>query len=183
MTDKAATWLFYKFDLYMSEQSLLASLTRKHGLGLSMVFVKILYAAVSFGCFLLTAEMFSIGDFKTYGSEWIKKLKLEDNLATEEKDKLFPKMVACEVKRWGASGNVHKWAISSSLAFFFHFCSSVDLKVGKLFSYFKVLLYLGRPTKVRHYPLLGNFRSRSWLPVIGLNKHMFSTLSCLLHVI
>ena len=104
MTDKAATWLFYKFDLYMSEQSLLASLTRKHGLGLSMVFVKILYAAVSFGCFLLTAEMFSIGDFRTYGSEWIKKLRMEDNLATEEKDKLFPKMVACEVKRWGASG-------------------------------------------------------------------------------
>ena len=104
MTDKAATWLFYKFDLYMSEQSLLASLTRKHGLGLSMVFVKVLYAAVSFGCFLLTAEMFSIGDFKTYGSEWIKKMKLEDSTQTEAKDKLFPKMVACEVKRWGASG-------------------------------------------------------------------------------
>ena len=106
MTDKAATWLFYKFDLYMSEQSLLASLTRKHGLGLSMVFVKVLYAAVSFGCFLLTAEMFSIGDFKTYGSEWIKKMKLEDSSSTqtEAKDKLFPKMVACEVKRWGASG-------------------------------------------------------------------------------
>lgn len=104
MTDKAATWLFYKFDLYMSEQSLVASLTRKHGLGLSMVFVKCLYAAVSFGCFVLTAEMFSIGDFKTYGSQWIRKLKYEDTLATEEKDKLFPKMVACEVKRWGSSG-------------------------------------------------------------------------------
>ena len=109
MTDKAATWLFYKFDLYMSEQSLLASLTRKHGLGVSMVFVKCLYAAVSFGCFILTAEMFSIGDFKRYGSSWIKKLREEDgknSLATEEKDKLFPKMVACEVKRWGASGTV-----------------------------------------------------------------------------
>ena len=104
MTDKAATWLFYKFDLYMSEQTLIASLTRKHGLGLAMVFVKILYAAVSFGCFILTAEMFSIGDFKTYGSEWIKKLNDGNDLATEEKDKLFPKMVACEVKRWGASG-------------------------------------------------------------------------------
>ena len=48
--------------------------------------------------------MFSIGDFKTYGSKWVQKLKIEDTLATEEKDKLFPKMVACEVKRWGASG-------------------------------------------------------------------------------
>ena len=104
MTDKAATWLFYKFDLYMSEQSLVASLTRKHGLGLSMVFVKVLYAAVSFCCFILTAEMFSIGDFKTYGSSWIKKMRYEDSINTEEKDKLFPKMVACEVKRWGASG-------------------------------------------------------------------------------
>lgn len=114
MTDKAATWLFYKFDLYMSEQSLLASLTRKHGLGLAMVFVKILYAAVSFGCFILTAEMFSIGDFKTYGSEWVKKLRIEDSYATEEKDKLFPKMVACEVKRWGASGT----SLLSSLLIF-----------------------------------------------------------------
>lgn len=104
MTDKAATWLFYKFDLYMSEQSLLASMTRKHGLGLSMVFVKILYAAVSFGCFILTAEMFSIGDFKTYGTEWIEMMKVGQNYTTEVKDKLFPKMVACEVKRWGASG-------------------------------------------------------------------------------
>merc|ERR1719276_703305 len=69
-----------------------------------MVFVKVLYAVVSFGCFILTDEMFSIGDFKTYGSKWVQKLKIEDTLATEEKDKLFPKMVACEVKRWGASG-------------------------------------------------------------------------------
>ena len=55
--------------------------------------------------------MFSIGDFKTYGSEWIKKMKLEDSTQTEAKDKLFPKMVACEVKRWGASGTKIFWIL------------------------------------------------------------------------
>ena len=52
----------------------------------------------------LTDEMFSIGSFISYGSEWATSLPVGDNETTLIKDKLFPKMVACEIKRWGPSG-------------------------------------------------------------------------------
>ena len=53
---------------------------------------------------VLTDEMFEIGSFVSYGSEWATKLPAGDNETTLIKDKLFPKMVACEIKRWGPTG-------------------------------------------------------------------------------
>ena len=54
-----------------------------------------------------TAQVFVIGSFLTYGSDWIKYILSNEtytNKMDSPMDKLFPKMAACEVKQWGASG-------------------------------------------------------------------------------
>ena len=56
----------------------------------------------------LTDEMFHIGSFISYGSEWATSLPVGDNETTLVKDKLFPKMVACEIKRWGPTGELRR---------------------------------------------------------------------------
>ena len=40
-----------------------------------------------------------VGDFQTYGYDWITQFPEPDNYSTSVKHKLFPKMVACEIKR------------------------------------------------------------------------------------
>ena len=48
---------------------------------------------------VLTWLYFQVGDFKTYGIEWLKQFPNDVNYTTSVKHKLFPKMVACEIKR------------------------------------------------------------------------------------
>lgn len=79
-------------------------LTEKHRLFFIVMVVKAMYLVISILALYLTDEMFSIGSFVSYGSEWATSLPVGDNETTLIKDKLFPKMVACEIKRWGPSG-------------------------------------------------------------------------------
>lgn len=104
MSEKASMWLFYKLNVFMNENTIFAVLTEKHRLFFIVMITKSMYLIISIMALYLTDEMFEIGSFISYGSEWATKLPVGDNETTLIKDKLFPKMVACEIKRWGPTG-------------------------------------------------------------------------------
>ena len=51
----------------------------------------------------LTHKMFKLGSFAEYGLLWDPRSQL-NNVQSLVQEKLFPKVAACEVKRYGASG-------------------------------------------------------------------------------
>ena len=53
--------------------------------------------------FWLTHKMFKFGSFAEYGLLWEMNTPV-DNVNSLIQEKLFPKVAACEVKRFGASG-------------------------------------------------------------------------------
>ena len=55
----------------------------------------------------LTHKMFKFGSFAEYGLLWDSRNPL-NNVQSLIQDKLFPKVAACEVKRFGASGELIK---------------------------------------------------------------------------
>ena len=57
-----------------------------------------IFDSIEFVIFNFTFDP-QVGDFKTYGVEWIKQFPNPENYSTSVKHKLFPKMVACEIKR------------------------------------------------------------------------------------
>ena len=54
----------------------------------------------------LTHKMFKFGSFAEYGLLWDSRNPL-NNVQSLIQDKLFPKVAACEVKRFGASGELN----------------------------------------------------------------------------
>lgn len=103
-TEKASVWLYHRFSIYMNEHSVYANFMHRHGVGLLVMLVKVLYLFVSIALMSLTAEMFILADFKQYGIVWARQWPEPPVNVTGIRDLLFPKMVACEIKRWGPSG-------------------------------------------------------------------------------
>eukprot|EP00116_Pleurobrachia_bachei_P003623 sb/3463885/ len=102
--EKASVWLYHRFAIYMNEHSMYANFMQRHGIGLLVIGIKICYLIVSVLLMTLTAEMFELADFKQYGIVWAQQWPDPPANVTGIKDLLFPKMVACEIKRWGPTG-------------------------------------------------------------------------------
>lgn len=102
--EKASIWLYHRFCIYMNEHSMYANFMERHGIGLLVVITKVLYLVISVMLMVLTAEMFELADFKRYGIVWAQQWPDPPANVTGIKDLLFPKMVACEIKRWGPTG-------------------------------------------------------------------------------
>ena len=53
--------------------------------------------------------MFAISSYATYGYDWAVFVSRDQpDYMDSPIDKLFPKMVACEVKKWGTTGIVNE---------------------------------------------------------------------------
>jgi len=103
-SEKASIWLYHRFSIYMNEHSMYANFIQRHGIGLLVIGIKIMYLIISVLIMSLTAEMFELADFKQYGIVWAQQWPNPPANTTGIKDLLFPKMVACEIKRWGPTG-------------------------------------------------------------------------------
>ncbi|XP_063684844.1 innexin inx7-like isoform X2 [Bolinopsis microptera] len=101
---KCADWVYNSIVDRLSEGSSWTSWRNRHGLGLAVLASKFMYLGGSVLVMVLTSVMFQVGDFQTYGYDWITQFPEPDNYSTSVKHKLFPKMVACEIKRWGTTG-------------------------------------------------------------------------------
>ena len=71
---------------------------------LTLLFTKLQYLLYSIAILYATHTQFKIGSFLTYGFEWIGSRAPAGSPHTPIQDKLFPKLAACEIKRWGATG-------------------------------------------------------------------------------
>lgn len=127
-SEKASIWLYHRFSIYMNEHSMYANFMERHGIGILVIGIKIMYLVISVLIMIMTAMMFELADFKQYGIIWAQQWpEPPENITGESsfvaisifahfsnilhilystgiKDLLFPKMVACEIKRWGPSG-------------------------------------------------------------------------------
>ena len=73
------------------------------GLVLLVCSVKGLYLTTSLLHMILTARMFKVGNWFTYGILFVRR---GTKNTTHVKDVVFPKMVACRIVQWGATGKV-----------------------------------------------------------------------------
>jgi len=103
LLDKAARSLRHRFDIYGDHKSWFNTLYSKHTLLYLLFFIKLQYLAYSVAILGLTHAKFKIGSFLTYGLEWAGSGPTNGTY-TLIQHKLFPKMTACEIKRWGATG-------------------------------------------------------------------------------
>eukprot|EP00116_Pleurobrachia_bachei_P005192 sb/3465454/ len=104
LIDKAARWLRRRLDVYSNRRNIWAVVYRRNALFYTVIGTKLLYIIYTVGGMYLTERMFKIGSFATYGIDWFFSEKPENSVASKVQDMLFPRMAACEIKRWGASG-------------------------------------------------------------------------------
>lgn len=62
-----------------------------------------MYLGTTLVIFWLTHKMFKFGSFAEYGLLWEENAPI-NNVKSLIQEKLFPKVAACEVKRYGVSG-------------------------------------------------------------------------------
>jgi hypothetical protein len=103
-SEKASVWLYHRFSIYMNEHSMYANFMQRHGTGILVIAIKIAYLIISVLLMIMTSMMFELADFKQYGIIWVQQWPDPPVNVTGIKDLLFPKMVACEIKRWGPTG-------------------------------------------------------------------------------
>ncbi|KAL5271269.1 hypothetical protein ACHWQZ_G001792 [Mnemiopsis leidyi] len=101
---KVSRWLAIKLNIFIQEKSTYAKITQSHRMFILIFLTKIFYLGVSLATMYFTDTMFESGRYLTYGSEWFASLDKQSNYTSFVRDRLFPKMVACEIKRWGPSG-------------------------------------------------------------------------------
>ena len=104
LIDKGARWMRMRFDLYTADKSYQGVVHKRNALLYTVLAIKLMYLSFSVGIMYATERMFKVGSFITYGIYWVGSSAPNDSVSTLPQDKLFPKMVACEIKRWGPSG-------------------------------------------------------------------------------
>ena len=89
----------------MDNKSLYNILYSRNTMLFIIFFTKLQYLFFSVTTLVFTHRMFTIGNFYMYGFDWVSAMMpgFSPNL-TLPQDKLFPKMAACEIKRWGTTG-------------------------------------------------------------------------------
>jgi len=102
--DKAARWLQMRFEVYAKYRNVCSSIFERHNLFFTVIGVKVLYCIFTVGMMYLTHNMFENGSFVSYGFDWVHSRPPNNSVSSLAQDKLFPKMAACEIKRWGLTG-------------------------------------------------------------------------------
>ena len=102
---KASVWLSAKIRVYLVSAGPLNFFLKRHKFFFVILFTKIANFLAVVLVLYATENMFQIGSFLTYGVDMISfNTEVDNQYQTNPKDKLFPKMIMCEIKRWGASG-------------------------------------------------------------------------------
>ena len=112
--NRAAKWLHNTLSVYIDTRDTLRGKILRHWYLILLVSFKLLYLGISLGLMHYTNKMLITNhdhgaSFINYGPQWFS--DVTNNTAprfTPIQNKLFPKMVACEVKRWGVSG-IEEW--------------------------------------------------------------------------
>ena len=110
--ERAAVWLDKTLTVYIENRDTIQGKLRRHGYFFLIVMMKLSYLIISVGVMFFTDRMFVSnhthgGRYLFYGIEWIYDITTTSKY-TPVMNKLFPKMVACEVKRWGVTG-LEEW--------------------------------------------------------------------------
>ena len=107
--ERVVNWLFFRFKTYIFGKGYYAWL-RKNSFSLAIGITKLSYLVITILVFYLTGFMFEYdrNTWYRYGADWygtrFSSYMDMNHTQTLTKDILFPKMVACEIKRWGPSG-------------------------------------------------------------------------------
>lgn len=104
LIDKGARWMRMRFDLYTDHRSFYSAVYKKNSLLYIILGTKVMYLCYSIGILYATERMFKIGSFISYGIDWVGSSAQNDSVSTLPQDKLFPRIVGCEIKRWGPTG-------------------------------------------------------------------------------
>ena len=138
--ERAARWLRRRLDLYTDHRSSWVSWVRRYSLLVTVVGTKLLYLTFSIGILLATDRMFKLGSFVTYGVDWFVSASLNDTILTPPAERLFPRMAACEIKHWGATGIARTRGmcllaqnVTNSYYFLFFWCCLVLTIAGNVF--------------------------------------------------
>ena len=105
---KVVMWLFLRFKTYIFSKGVHAWWQR-NSFSLLFLITKLAYLTVTILVFWLTGLMFEYGSWYFYGAEWVGTRFTpyqfgQHSNRTLNKDILFPKVVSCEIKRWGPTG-------------------------------------------------------------------------------
>ena len=112
--NRAAKWLHNTLSVYIDNRDTVRGKILRHWYLVLLVGFKFFYLAISLALMYYTNRMLVTNhshgaSFLNYGPHWISDVSSNNATRfTPIQNKLFPKMVACEVKRWGASG-LEEW--------------------------------------------------------------------------
>ena len=102
---KAAFKIATEIKVYLRATGPLEFFYKRHKFFFIILFNKLASFIILILVIYATESMFQIGSFVSYGFNMLSFSRREDTgYETNPKDKLFPKMIMCEIKRWGASG-------------------------------------------------------------------------------
>ena len=104
LIDKGARWMRMRFDVYTEHRGSRGIFHRGNALLYTVLGTKLLYLFYTISLMYATDSMFKVGSFVTYGIDWVGTRPSNDSIFTLPQDKLFPKIAACEIKRWGPTG-------------------------------------------------------------------------------
>ncbi|XP_063693259.1 innexin inx2-like [Bolinopsis microptera] len=107
--EKASRWLATRLSTFLKAKGPLQWFLVRHKFFFIVVFDKLANLAVVVLVIYATDKMFVITSYTTYGSDWLMSLSGDHpSYKDSPLDKLFPKMVACEVTKWGTTGLVNE---------------------------------------------------------------------------
>lgn len=103
--NKAVTWLSKKMTMYLNATGPIQFFLVSH----KFFFIILINKIANLGCVVLvlflTDKVFVISSYLTYGLDWISYIGRDsESVINSPIDKLFPKMIACEIKKWGTTG-------------------------------------------------------------------------------
>ena len=108
--ERVVSWLYYRFKNTIFGKGI-KFWVKRNSFSFAIGITKLLYLGITVAVFYLTGEMFEYGSgaWHTYGANWFgTRFTLYErgrvNQTTLNKDKLFPKMVSCQIQRFGPSG-------------------------------------------------------------------------------
>ena len=109
--ERASRWLAKKLHVFVKAKGLLQWILVKHKFAFIILLTKTANLVVVLLVLYATSEVFAVASYATYGYDWIVHISRNVESSPNEDspiDKLFPKMTACEVKKWGTTGIVNE---------------------------------------------------------------------------